>query len=311
MAGVLWFGLGALVLIACMRALVTRGNRLWRRSTEELVMAIEARRQCTAPGHYDVRELQGLPAPVQSYFRAVLREGQPMIACATLAHRGSFNIGVSGDNWRPFCSRQRIVARRPGFVWDGRVQMGPGVAIHVHDAYVGGLGILRATLPGLFTFAERRGEGDELARGELMRFLAEAAWYPTALLPSQGICWETVDVHSAQATLSDGPLRVSLLFRFDVHGLIESVHADARGRTVGRDIVMTPWEGRWSDYVERDGVRVPGAGEVAWITPERRLPYWRGRLESLAFESCSEPRIVRPAPSPAHRTSHGTSGRGA
>lgn len=27
----------------------------------------------------------------------------------------------------------------------------------------------------------------ELARGELMRFFAEAAWYPTALLPNQGL----------------------------------------------------------------------------------------------------------------------------
>ena len=34
----------------------------------------------------------------------------------------------------------------------------------------------------------------EMARGELMRFFAEAAWYPTALLPSQGVAgrrWTT------------------------------------------------------------------------------------------------------------------------
>ena len=40
-----------------------------------------------------------------------------------------------------------------------------------------------------------------MAEGELMRFLAEAAWYPTALLPSQGVRWQGADERSAFATL--------------------------------------------------------------------------------------------------------------
>lgn len=280
-----WLGLVAAGLVAGVFALAACGRRRWNRATDDLSFRIESQRLRAVPGHYDVRELEGLPAPVQRYFRAVLREGQPMIASATLAHLGTFNIGLGREQWRPFRSRQRVVMRRPGFVWSASIRMWPGVQIRVHDAYVGGVGILSAALPGLFTFAERRGENDEMAEGELMRFLAEAAWYPTALLPSQGIRWEAVDAGSALATLSDGTLRASLLFRFDVHGLIESVHADARGRLVGRDLVMTPWEGRWSAYEERDGVRVPTAGEVAWLAPEGRVAYWRGRLTALELRT--------------------------
>jgi hypothetical protein len=280
-----WLGLVTLGLLAGVLAVVSWGQRRWNRVTDELLRGIESQRQRAVPGHYDVRELDGLPEPVQRYFGAVLREGQPMIASATLSHLGTFNIGVGGERWRPFRSRQRVVMRRPGFVWDASIRMLPGMPIRVHDAYVGGVGILSASLLGLFTFAARRGEGDELAQGELMRFLAEAAWYPTALLPSQGVSWAAEDGGSARATLSDGSLRVSLLFRFDAHGLIESVHADARGRTVGRDVVATPWEGRWSDYEERNGVRVPIAGEVAWLAPGGRLAYWRGRLASLEHQT--------------------------
>jgi len=42
-----------------------------------------------------------------------------------------------------------------------------------------------ASLFGLISLANWRGT-PEVAQGELMRFLAEAAWDPTALLPSQG-----------------------------------------------------------------------------------------------------------------------------
>jgi hypothetical protein len=158
-----------------------------------------------------------------------------------------------------------------------------GVPVPVHDAYVAGGGVLQAALLGLVTVAEQRGGGD-IAQGELMRFLAEAAWVPTALLPSQGVRWEAVDDRTARATLRDGPVAVTLSFRFDAQGLIESVRAESRGRTVGKQVQPTPWEGRWSNYRVQDGMRVPMTGEVAWLLPEGAKPYWRGTITSLRYE---------------------------
>jgi hypothetical protein len=85
----------------------------------------------------------------------------------------------------PFSATQRVVIRRPGFVWDARIRSGPGIWIHVRDALVQGEGVLQAALFGAIPVADLRGSS-ELTQGELMRFLAEAAWYPTALLPGQG-----------------------------------------------------------------------------------------------------------------------------
>jgi hypothetical protein len=62
------------------------------------------------------------------------------------------------------------------------------------------------------------------------------------------------------------------------------VHAQARGRTVGASVVMTPWEGRCSNYQVRDGMRVPLSGEVAWLIDGERRPYWRGTITSLHYE---------------------------
>jgi hypothetical protein len=53
---------------------------------------------------------------------------------------------------------------------------------------------------------------------------------------------------------------------------------------VGGRIEQLPWEGRFWNYAEFDGVRVPLDGEVAWLTPEGAGPYWRGTIESLAYE---------------------------
>jgi hypothetical protein len=283
MAWIKWWlvALGALLLGAVL--LTAWGAARWAEATRLLEAQLEAARKGPVPARYDPRELEGLPPPVQNYFRRVLTPGQPMVSAVTLAHRGSFDMAETGEQWKPFRSTQRVVAQRPGFVWDGRITMLPGLNVHVHDAYVAGTGLLRPAIVGLFTLAELRGVR-ELDEGELMRFFAEAAWYPTALLPSQGVRWQAVDGRTARATLGDGPLSVTLTFGFADDDSMAWVRAEARGRTVGGRSVPTPWEGRWFDLQQQDGMRVPMRGEVAWLLPAGRKPYWRGTVSLLRYE---------------------------
>jgi hypothetical protein len=277
-----WLGLFVVVLALAWAVLGAFGTTRWAEATRALAAQLEAARLAPAVDRYDPKELDGLPAPVQRYFRAVLRDGQPVVTAASVLHAGRFNMAPQGEAWKPFTSTQQVVTRRPGFVWDGKVDMLPGLPVRVHDAYVAGTGILRPAILGLFTLVDMRG-GGEIARGELLRFFAEAAWYPTALLPSQGVRWEPLDAHSARATLSDGAVVVTLSFVFTDEGLIDSVRADARGYAKGKEIVPMPWEGRWSNWQLRDGMRVPMTGEVAWLLPQGRQPYWRGTITSLRY----------------------------
>jgi len=270
-------------LIVFFAAAVLYGVLRWDSSTKDLLARLEAARSAVGSTSYDPRELEGLPGPVQRYFRAALTEGQPIVAAVSVEHEGTFNMSAAGEKWQRFSSRQRVTTQCPGFLWDARIAVAPGLKARVHDAYIEGEGILRATLLGFLTLVNLRGTR-AVAEGELMRFFAEAAWYPTALLPSQGVQWTAVDGSSAKAALKDGDISLTLLFRFDEAGLIASVRADARGRTVGREVIPTPWEGRWKRYELREGMRVPLEGEVAWILPEGPKPYWRGRITSLSYE---------------------------
>lgn len=267
LAGLLVLLVGALGLGAYRLAAETRGLRA----------RLEAARVPVQPRTIDFAELADLPAPVSRYLAAVLADGGPMLSSVRLAHEGLFDTGETGIHWKPFTSDQLSVTRRPGFDWEGRVAVAPGVNVRVHDAYVAGSGRLHASLLGLVSVAKVRGTR-AAAEGELMRFLAEAAWYPTALLPSQGARWEPVDDRTARVTLVDEAVTVTLELGFGSDDLIERVRAEARGRMVGGELVATPWEGRFWNYAERGGLLVPLEGEVAWLLPEGTRPYWRGRL---------------------------------
>ena len=275
-----------LLLVATVASIVAAllyGAYRWRGTTHALHARLLAPGTPVAQATYEPTELDGLPPPVQRYFRSALTDGQPIIAAARFAHTGTFNMGETTPSWRAFSSRQVVSTPRPGFVWDARVRMAPGVPVFVRDAYVAGEPSLHAEVLGLVTVADEP-PTPELAHGELMRYLAEAMWYPTALLPSQGVRWTPIDDSSARATLTDGPTTVSLDFRFGADGLIASSTAPARSRKLGQTRVSMPWTGRAWAHDLRDGMRIPLEAEVSWIQPDGPYPYWRGGITRVEYE---------------------------
>jgi hypothetical protein len=255
----------------------------WQNTTSALVARLNAGRVPPSISRYSPTELAGLPAPVQRYFRAVLTDGQPIVTAVTLTQSGMFNLGRTADQWKPFTAKQAFATARPGFVWNANITMFPGVPVRVVDAFIAGEGLLRPTLLGLYSMGTIQGKG-EIARGELLRHFAESVWFPTALLPSQGVIWQPVDDTSATATMTDGPIAVTMLFRFEADGLITAIHVDGRATTVGKDTVLMPWECRMSNYQTRNGMRVPLTGEALYITPQGEKPYFKGTIDTIEYE---------------------------
>ena len=277
-----WTALIAVAVIALYAGLTAFGAWRWNEATLGLVARLDASRVAGDAARYDAAEIADLPAPVRRYFQLALTDGQPIIRSVDVKHSGTFNMSTNIARWLPFTSQQLVSTNRPGFIWNARIMMFPGVPVRVHDAYITGEGLLRPSILGLFALTDVQGGGD-IAKGELMRYFAEAVWYPTALLPSQGVSWQAVDDTSANATLTDGPIRLTMLFRFGDDGLVSSIYANARGQMVGATTVMMPWEGRMSDYRKQDGMTVPFTSEVGYITPQGEKPYFRGTITQLTY----------------------------
>jgi hypothetical protein len=252
----------------------------WSLGTDRLRAQLTNGRRSINPKTYDSKELEGLPAPVQRFFRAVLKEGQPIVSVVNLSQQGVFNMSETEAKWSPFTATQFVTTQRPGFDWDARIQMAPGVSAFVHDAYVLGEGSLNASLLGLFTVADVRGT-PQAAQGELLRYFAEMPWYPTALLPSQGVRWEAIDHTSARATVTDGATTVSLVFGFNAEGTIETMRAEARYRD---KLTTMPWSGRFWNDETRHGMLIPLDGEVGWEYPEGIRLYYNGHVTEINYE---------------------------
>lgn len=275
-----WIAIVSVLIIVCLGIAAIYGRYHWQLDTDRLRAKLTNGRRTIQPGIYNSKELEGLPDPVQRFFRTVLKDGQAIVAAVNLSQTGQFNLNEMEDKWSPFTATQLVTTQRLGFDWDARIQMAPGLNAFVHDTYLLGVGSLHAALLGLFTVAKMSG-APENNQGELLRFFAEALWYPTALLPSQGVRWEAINDTSARATLIDGATTASAVFQFNADGTIDTFRTEARYRD---KLTAMPWGGRFWDYSVRNGMLIPLEGEVGWEYPEGTRLYFKGRTTKISYE---------------------------
>jgi hypothetical protein len=270
--------LGAAAVTAVANVRWTRATaRATRRLAEQpTVERVPARAPTFSP-----EQLAGLPAPVARYFTFALTPGQPLIRRARVRWEGEFRLRPGGS-WRPFTAVQDFMARPPGFVWDATIRVAPLLPARVRDAYVAGEGVMLGKIAALVPVADQRGT-PEMAAGALSRYLGEAVWLPTALLPSAGVSWTPIDERTARATLTDGGTTVTADFHFGPRGEIVGASM-TRYRDVNGRGVPTPFEGRYaSEYRRVAGMMIPVGGEVAWLLPEGPFAYWRGRIGAAEY----------------------------
>ncbi|HHE39097.1 MAG TPA: hypothetical protein ENL20_11095, partial [Candidatus Cloacimonetes bacterium] len=114
---------------------------------------------------FSYEQLDGLPEPVQRYFKHVLKDGQPYISCVRLIHNGQFKTDPKKD-WINIKGEQYFTTEKPGFIWEGKTAM-----FTAHDMYLANKGRLVVTLLSLFKIVD--GQGESFNQGELLRWLGE------------------------------------------------------------------------------------------------------------------------------------------
>lgn len=258
-------------------AAVLVAARRWRRETARLVRRLDASVDAAAATARAMDD--ALPPPVRRYLALALGDRSSAIRRARLEHEGTFD---AGSGWRPFRSVQQVAVRPSGFVWDATIRVAPLVRMRVRDAYLDGEGSMLGALAGLVPVVEQRGT-PAIAEGSLQRWLAEAPWFPTALLPGAGVRWRAIDDRSSEAAIDDHGVRTAVVFHFGDDGLIARMTA-RRWRDVRGTPVLTEWEGTHRDYRRIAGLLVPTDGEVAWRVDGRLAPYWRARMVRAEYE---------------------------
>ena len=181
----------------------------------------------------------------------------------------------------PFAARHTVDPVAAGFEWIARVRAAPLASLTVRDTLKDGKGGGEVRLWSALRLAYAANT-PEMNSGALHRYLAEAPWYPTALLPSSSLAWRSIDHSRALATLTSHGVTVSLEFGFNAADEVTRIYGQRWGR-FGRTYKQVPWEGHFSDYEERDGFIIPLKGQVGWYENASWECVWRGEIRHATY----------------------------
>jgi hypothetical protein len=221
-----------------------------------------------------------LPSRIAGHLSQVLPEGGAAASRVRLTQRGEM-VQKPGGRRLEFTAIQQLEVGTVEFEWRATFGPNPLVRVRVVDRYRDGQGSLTAKVWGLITAT--RSTGPETDRAEAMRYIAELPWVPQAIGSNPELSWRELEDDSIEVSTLVGGKAASVRLTLDDAGLIRSA-SGLRPRLAGRTSVETPFVGRFGDYVEFGGIRVPGSAEVSWELPEGPFTYWRGEVTSLVSE---------------------------
>ena len=201
-------------------------------------------------------------------------ENRPIVK---LTQRGRMKRNLDAESWMAFTATQTLSSIECAFDW--RAQFGPLGMISVRDALKDGEASLDVSALGFIRLA-RAEHSAALVRGELMRYLAELAWAPDAILFNTALRWREDGPDKLVVSAGSGETACEVTLNLDREGRIVGAYAADRPRSVTAPFLPTPWRGQFSDYRHHNGRWLPFAGEVAWEIDGKSEVYWQGRIES-------------------------------
>jgi hypothetical protein len=183
---------------------------------------------------------------------------------------------IGAASWMSFSAAQTIWARVCAFDW--RARTGPLGMISVRDSLSGGEGRLDVTALGIIPIS-RAEPSAALMRGELMRYLAELAWAPDAILLNTELRWREDAADSLAVSAGAGETVAEVMLRLDGEGRIAEAFAPDRPRSPKPPFLPTPWRGRFSNYRRHNDMWLPFTAEVGWEIGGKETIYWQGRID--------------------------------
>jgi hypothetical protein len=193
-----------------------------------------------------------------------------------LTQTGRMKRKLDTQSWMAFAATQAISMGACEFDW--RAKFGPFGMVSARDALEHGEGRLDIMALGVIPIA-RAERTAALQRGELLRYLAELAWAPDAILGNTALRWRAEGPSTLAVSAGDGPTASEIMFSLDGDGRIAGAYAPDRPRSATVPFLPTPWRGQFSDYRHHKARWIPFAGEVAWEIDGKRETYWQGRIE--------------------------------
>lgn len=265
-------------LVIFLAALVAWASWSYEASYRQDVKAALARIPKSA-GLLSEAEAANLPTPVRRYLHYVGVFGREKVTHFKAVFEGQ--LRQEKGEWFAIQSEQyNFIDDTPSRLFFIKAVM-KGVPAHGYHAYQNGQATMRIKLFSLIPIIDAAGE--EMNVSETVTLLNDLCLMAPATLIDPRFRWEEIDDRTAKVYLSISGMTVSAVLMFDEDGRLLNFVSEDRYALSGKTFRRLRWSTPISEYVELNGLRLPGKAEMIYAYPEGDFAYGRFSLKSIEY----------------------------
>lgn len=231
---------------------------------------------------YNEADFAGVPEPARQYLKKALPK-VGLRARVVLIRQSGRTMMAEDSSWDAYTARQITGMNPPRLAWAATADWAPWIPVMTLTSYSGDSASVRSYFFGMVDAFEN--QGMVIKAYLLQRWLAEAVWYPSALLPGGKVRWEQADTKvkgakMVRAIVEDGGIKVSGRFVFGGGGAPMFFLGDPLpfGHLAGQNFYCN-----YSDWRRQGDRQIPFEivqGVRRGISDDRRL---EAKLESIEY----------------------------
>lgn len=230
---------------------------------------------------FTAEEISKLPEPVQRYFSYCGYKGrEKMMSIKLIFDDVHFKMGI-GKPWINIKYQQYNFAPEPARLAYIYSRMFGIIPFEGRDKYQYGQGNMIGRILNKKTIFDVK--GIEINTSAAVTFLSESLMVPSCAL-QEYISWVSIDSNSCRAIINYKGVRAEGIFIFNKNGeFIKFVTDDRYMYMDDGTSVKHRWSAVASDYVERNGVKIPTRVKGVWNLDEGDHEYFDGKLVGVEY----------------------------
>ena len=254
----------------------------WSKTISEFRDKVETRISETKKqtAFFSEEDLEGLPLPVQQFFRICGYLGKPKMSYMKAAF-SDVDFKLSDKKIIKIDYVQYNFVEKPDrFAYiDSSLFFVP---FEGFDSYDNGIGSMKGTLAKVIPLFDQQGE--DMNRSCLVTILAECFLVPSAALQDY-ISWDEIDDTHAKATITYYGISAEGVFTFDKNGEVLSFETSDRAAIdMNGSVRKEKWSAIYSHYENVNGLRQPTVLKSIWHYQEGDNVYFNENQAGVVVE---------------------------
>ncbi len=223
--------------------------------------------------------ISDLPSVIQKWLLHSGAIGKEMIHNIYLEQDVQMLMKPEQKDWSSAKAKQYFTTEPPAFNWSVRLKMNPLLNVVGRDKFENGQGEMTIKIFSIFSIANAK-KNEKVHQATLQRYLAEIVWFPSFALSSY-ITWETLDKHSAKATMEYNGTKGTDVFYFDENGDFKKFVAMRYKNP--NDTKATPWTVTATKTKECNGIKIPLESKAEWKLEDGNWTWLKLKITDIKY----------------------------